>query len=114
FWILFSTITIALMSIVIYYYRPKFGELFSLADISALYDIRAEYKLVNSNIPGLVQYVFTWCVKAVTPIILAIGLVKGNKSISILGLVLTFVLFAVSGHKSIFFGPFAIIGIWFL
>lgn len=96
------------------FYRPDFGQIFSLEDISALYDIRSEYRASNITVPGIVQYMFSWLAKFFLPALLVFGLMQRRKKIVVLSFALTFCLFVTSGHKSIFLGSFAICGLWWV
>lgn len=98
---------------VFYFYKINIGSLFSLQDISELYDIRSEYRSTNLNVPSIVQYVFAWLIKVIAPLVLILGLQRRNPLLVVGSVFLIISLFSVSGHKSTFSSFVLITGVWF-
>lgn len=107
-------ITLICTGVVMAYYRTDFSSLFSLQDISALYDIRFEYRETGRQVPALVQYMFAWLVKFFWPLVLVIGLDRNSKPLIFFSFFGFLSLLATSGHKSIILEYFLVLGFWFI
>ena len=102
------------ISCVIYFYGFNISKIFSLSSVGELYDIRNEFRNDNSSVPSVVQYLFFWNIKVLVPFLFLFGLLIKNKKLILISLFLQFVLFSVSGQKSIFLGLIFVYCFWVL
>ncbi|WP_374446391.1 hypothetical protein [Providencia sp.] len=91
-------------SLIFYYYDFSLSSLISLGNISELYDIRWRYREQNTHIPTIAVYALTINSKILIPFLLFYGMQKKNKSIIITSFLLQFLLFMITGQKSLFLG----------
>lgn len=112
FWVAIGVLVAVLCIPVFYYYKINLNIVSQLQEISSLYDIREEYRATNASIPAVAQYAFAWLIKVVAPLVLILGLCRKNLTLVASSVFLIFILFTVSGHKSIFLSLFLILGFW--
>ncbi|WP_141676253.1 hypothetical protein [Pseudobacillus wudalianchiensis] len=61
--------------------------------------------------PLFFPYFVNWQSTVFNPFLIGYGLLKSNKKLILVGIVLQFLLFLYTGHKSYFFGPIVVIGV---
>ncbi|MBL1385253.1 MAG: hypothetical protein COA35_011340 [Colwellia sp.] len=92
--------------IVIASYGVNFTQLFTLSDISKLYDLRMDFRDQNESVNILSKYLFAWSAKVFIPFILIIGVVRKSYTIVFSAIFLQLCIFAVNGQKTILLGLF--------
>ncbi len=93
-----------MFTVVFIIYKPDIMNITKMLDFSDVYELREVYREVNKNIPGIVNYFFTWIVKFFIPFVFVMGIVNKSLKLKIISLLMIFSMFLVSGHKSIILG----------
>ncbi|WP_371372113.1 hypothetical protein [Sporomusa aerivorans] len=100
FWFVFL-----LISFVIYIYIINtFGIKFQMVSLFDVYDIREQYKDALRT-DGLVGYAINWASRICNGVLFVFGLYRRNILLLILGLFGWFLLFSITGFKSVVFYP---------
>ena len=87
----------------------SFGLRFEIPDLGNVYDVRDDYRDALSTTGRLPAYAVGWSGSAVNPMLVAIGLAIGVRSLVAAGVLGEIAIFTVTGFKSILFsGPLVI------
>ncbi|MGF1834822.1 O-antigen polymerase [Photobacterium sanguinicancri] len=114
----FSIVSLLLITIcyliIFVFYRPNISFLFSLTDISQLYDIRGDFRESASGAPTIARYLFAWTSKVFLPFMFIYGVANNKKTVIIFSLFTCILLFSATGLKSIILGPVVVFVFWYL
>lgn len=78
---------------------------------SDIYSTRAIFK---SHLSKISSYFYTWEVKVVAPIMLIYSMIRKNKLLALISLLILLYIFLVSGQKSVYMTPVALLIFYFL
>lgn len=85
-------------------YGINISRLFQLSNVSELYDIRSDFRAANIKGNVIASYALPWLGKALVPFLVAFFISKKSYTPIAMLFFFQFLLFSVSGHKSIFMG----------
>lgn len=91
---------------------PSFSN-FNVTDFADLYDIRMTSRDQLSEGPLIVAYSYMLIFKVIAPLILSYGLLIGKRLLVFVAIMVFFLGFMVSAHKSILLTPIAMLGLYY-
>lgn len=101
------------LTILVFYSVTPSLSILNVKKVSDLYDIRMTSRDQLSEVSFIAAYSYMLTFKAIAPLILSYGLLKGNRLLVYTAIMVFALGFLVSGHKSILLTPIALLGLYY-
>lgn len=101
------------LTILVFYSVSPSLSVLNITNISDLYDIRMTSRDQLSEVSFIVGYSYMLIFKVIAPLILSYGLLKGNRFLVYIAIMVFAVGFLVSAHKSILLTPIALLLLYY-